>query len=211
MPTSEQAFRRGEQDEPQSLQDAVSRRLVRSAAPLSAAVLSAWVLEKCTLHLRQAQHVKNDVQQQQFWLQHQQLDNMISRTLMSLPEQLRAATTREPLALFVSMCLHEFTISLFQAAILLAHKSPSKLDSVAGLRSRARRAAEEIIDIVRSKASMDIRRMSTFTPSCLYVAATVYINDLSSGFEVEHAREALLFILHTIKLFREHVSISFPC
>lgn len=46
--------------------------------------------------------------------------------------------------------------------------------------------------------------MCPFIPSCLYVAATVYINDLSSGYEVEHAREALLFILHTIKLFRKH-------
>lgn len=36
------------------------------------------------------------------------------------------------------------------------------------------------------------------------MAATVYINDLKSGYEVEHAREALLFILHTIKLFRKH-------
>lgn len=36
------------------------------------------------------------------------------------------------------------------------------------------------------------------------MAATVYINDLNSGYEVEHAREALLFILHIIKLFRKH-------
>lgn len=36
------------------------------------------------------------------------------------------------------------------------------------------------------------------------MAATVYINDLSSGYEVEHAQEALLFIVHTIKLFRKY-------
>ena len=36
------------------------------------------------------------------------------------------------------------------------------------------------------------------------MAATVYTNDLISGHEVEHARETLLFILHTIKLFRKH-------
>ena len=36
------------------------------------------------------------------------------------------------------------------------------------------------------------------------MAGTVYINDLNSGYEVGHAREALLYILHTIKLFRKY-------
>lgn len=44
--------------------------------------------------------------------------------------------------------------------------------------------------------------MSAFTPSCLYVAATVFINDVNQGNEVEYAIETIRFLLHTISLFR---------
>ena len=144
----------------QSLQEATSHGLEQFASPLTAAVISGWVLEKCTSHLRQASEIAEDSQERQFWLRHQQLDSMIAKILMSLPDHLRASSTREPLAFFVNMCFHEFTISIFQAAILVAQKSPSRFDTVARLRSRARRAAEQIVDIMRLGAYMDIRLVS---------------------------------------------------
>lgn len=165
--------------------------------------------------------MKDDLQEQHFWLQHQQLDNTISRILMTLPDHLRATSTRDPLAFFVSMCLHGFTITLFQAAAPLAQKSPLKSERGATSSSRARRAAEQILEIMRAQAYMDIRKVSQtesrigiavltllqmcpFNPSCLYLAATVYIDDLNTGYQVENAREALLFILDTIRLFRKY-------
>jgi len=160
MPASENAFREGYQEISQSLQEATSNGLGQSAAPMAAAVISGWMLEKCTIHLRQAQDIMDDLQEQHFWLQHQQLDNIVSKALMSLPEHLRAASTQNPLTIFVNMCLHEFTISLFQTASLIAQKSHSKFETAARLRSRARRAAEEIIDIMHSAAYMNIRKVS---------------------------------------------------
>ncbi|KAK5326069.1 hypothetical protein LTR70_002334 [Exophiala xenobiotica] len=204
MPSSEYAFREGHPETAQSLQCATSNGLEQSASSMGAAVVSGWILEQCSVHLRQASDVKDHSRERQFWLRHQQLDNIISRILMNLPDHLRAAKTREPLAVFVNMCLHQFTISLFQAAIKLAQKSPSRYETVARLRLRVHRAAENIIDIMRAEAGTDVKKMCPFIPSCLYVAATVYINDLSSGYEVEHAQEALLFIVHTIKLFRKY-------
>jgi len=156
MPASECAFRDGQPEIAQSLQCATSNGLEQSAAPMVAAVVSAWILEKCTIHLREASDIKDE---RQFWLEHQRLDNAISKILMDLPDHLRAASTRDPFAFFVNMCLHQFTISLLQGAIQLAQKSPSRYDTVARLRVRARRAAEEIVNIMRAEAYMDVRRV----------------------------------------------------
>jgi len=160
MPSSEYAFREGHPETAQSLQCATSNGLEQSASPMGAAVVSGWILEQCSVHLRQASDVKDDSRERQFWLRHQQLDNIISRILMNLPDHLRAAKTREPLAVFVNMCLHQFTISLFQAAIKLAQKSPSRYETVARLRLRVHRAAENIIDIMRAEAGTDVKKVS---------------------------------------------------
>lgn len=160
MPASEYAFREGQPETAQSLHSATSNALGQSASPMELAVVSGWILDKCTVHLRQAPDVKDDSRERQFWLRHQQLDNIISRILMTLPDHLRAGATREPLAVFVNMCLHQFIISLFQAAVKLAQKSPSRYDTVARLRLRVHRGAEEIINIMRAEAYMDVKRVS---------------------------------------------------
>lgn len=44
-------------------------------------------------------------------------------------------------------------------------------------------------------------QMFAFTPSCLYVAASVFVYDVKQGIDVEHAKETLRFVLQVTNLF----------
>lgn len=127
-----------------------------SASPLTASVITARLLEKLMQHLRKAE---NDVTESDFWVRHQQLDNEISRVLLMMPDHLRPDTTQHSLAFFVNMCLHEFTVSLFTAALTAASKLPDKADLMLSLQLRARRAAEEIVNIMKLQSYMNIRKV----------------------------------------------------
>ncbi|KAJ9652265.1 hypothetical protein H2198_008475 [Neophaeococcomyces mojaviensis] len=202
LPTLDNTFLHHASERARTLEEAASNGLNPTESSLTAAVLAGRLLDQVTQHLRQVKIEAADPGHKHYWLRHQQLDNTITKFLLHLPDHIRSENTRDPLAFFVNMCIHEFTISLFQAATSFAQRGSPKSNILALLRSRAHRAADEIVSIMRTQSFMSLRRMSAFTPSCLYVAATVFINDVNQGNEVEYAIETIRFLLHTISLFR---------
>lgn len=202
LPTSEKAFRNGMPGPAQTLPQAIESGLDESVSSLTIAILSGCLLSELTAHLRLAQE---DLKEQRdnvhgFWLRHQQLNHDIMKLIQSMPGDMRSFTTIDPLAIFLNMCLHGYLITLCQTASTFAQHSGA-MESSVRLRSRARQAAGRVIETMRHAAFMNIRTMCSTTPSCLYLAASVFILDLRDGHEVEHAGERLRFILHIMREF----------
>lgn len=159
MPISDQAFWEGLDEERQTLQLVTETGLAPNCSVLAAAVLSNHVLEATTEHLRKSKST-NEACDKDFWLRHQQVDNLISRALLRTPDHLRSDETKEPLAVHMNMCLQTFSISLYQAAEKAALASPdSNTDLANRLRARCRRCAVEIVDIMKAARCMSIRKV----------------------------------------------------
>lgn len=160
LPISEETLLSSADNNAQTLENAATEGLKSFASPLAASALTARMLERIMRHLRQAEYDLADPEGESFWLRHQKLDNEMTRFLLTMPDHLRPATTQHPLAFFVNMCLHEFTISLFTAASIAAQKSALKTEMLSSLRLRARRAAEETINTMKAQSFMGIRKVT---------------------------------------------------
>ena len=159
MPVSDQAFREGVDEERQTLQQVMENGLSPNCSVLAGAVHCNHVLEATTQHLRKSKST-NEVCDKDFWLRHQQVDNLIARALLRTPDHLRSDETKEPLAFHINMCMQTFSISLYQAASRVASAPPAPNTDLANkLRTRCRRCAIEIVDIMKAARWMSIRKV----------------------------------------------------
>lgn len=202
LPNSESAFHNGWAESGQILQHAIENGSSKSACPLTIAVLSGCLLSEITAHLRQLQEdVKEQrCEMQKFWTRHQQLVNDTMRLIASIAEKTLSPTT-DSFTLFLHMCLHGYLITLCQTAATFANEHSSSVEIGARLRYRARQAAEEIVKTMRYASTLDVRRLFPTTPSCLYLASSVFILDLKAGHNAEQARKRLQFLLNCIRQF----------
>lgn len=138
-----------------------------------------------------------------FWVRHQQLVDNTTNLIASISEDFRPASITNPLTLFLNMCLQGYLITLCQTAATFANEHSSSVDIGTRLRYRARQAAEEVIRVMQQASCLDIRQLFPTTPSCLYLASSVFILDLKAGHNIEHARERLKYILHSIRKFNK--------
>ena len=182
--------------------------LFSNTAPLIISAYSACFNSECVHLLAQVSNIKLDEDEHKYWEKHDDLDGRLQKAIREIPKYLLPEHHADPSIVFAFMCFHEFIISIFMAATKIAVTSSTRSDMVGICRNRARSAAEEIVNLMRAQLNTDVRRMSSYTPSALYMASTVFVNDLARGFEIEKSTEAILFLLFAIKMFKTQWKIA---
>jgi hypothetical protein len=164
LPCSDEAFVFGLSEPTQTLQDALENGLSPVTSAFAAFVVQASILRRNVQH---ASTVANntemsEAQKTKFWEQHHLLDNLITIILMSRSENIRlSGTAPNPLLIKFASGMHAFTLSLHQTAIKFARKYGADKSQIARSATRCRQKADEIIDLIRSIAHIDHKKVSS--------------------------------------------------
>ncbi len=97
----------------------------------------------------------------EFWKRHRKMDNVLSNTIMFLPERLRLpGGLHDRNIVYLNMNIHASTICLHQAAILKAEKHGLDQRIIRQSQARCRVSAQEIVKIMRLIRHFDISEVS---------------------------------------------------
>ncbi|RYP33686.1 hypothetical protein DL767_004681 [Monosporascus sp. MG133] len=116
-----------------------------------------------------------DEDEMKYWERHRDIDNTISNVFMFLPEAARLpGNYRDPAAVITNLNLHTCVICLHHSVIdrVEAHKLPDHIKKLS--HDRLSTAAQETVNIIRSKSHMSTSA-SPLAALSLYCAASVYI------------------------------------
>ncbi|KAL5630982.1 hypothetical protein BROUX41_000854 [Berkeleyomyces rouxiae] len=204
LPSSEEAFEMSKPERTTTLKEAMTSAGAAKLSSLGSVVLSSSMFGRNLIHLHRPDPEDRDHDLNgEFWKRHRHMDGILLNTLVSLPLNLKlpeGLTT--PNVVFVHMSIHTSTICLHQAAIFKADNY--NLPANVGMESKIRciTAANEITQIMRMIAHMDLSSMNAFVAFCLYVAARVFVQYLKSQPEDTQVSDSLRFLLGAMGALR---------
>lgn len=155
----------------------------------------------------------------EFWKRHRALDNILLKTALSLPPQLRLpAGISDANIVFCNMNIHTSTICLHQAAIFKADKNRMSPQISAESKRRCIVAADQITNIMKMISHIDLStvsypppligivaddlQMNPFIAFCLYVAARVFVHYLKSKKDDAPVKSSLHFLLSAMQALK---------
>jgi len=128
---------------------------------------------------------------------------------MFLPDHLRLPFgLRDMNVVFLHMNIHAATICLHQAAILTAKNHGIDTSFIKRCRARSLMAAEEITTIMRLITHLNASSMNSWVGFCLYVASSVFIQDMRIGTKRPESYTNLEFLLAAMKAIGKWVSFE---
>ncbi|OLN87976.1 putative transcriptional regulatory protein C1683.13c-like protein 1 [Colletotrichum chlorophyti] len=175
LPSSEEAFNSGREEETSPLQEAFKGA---SYSTFAGAVVICYVFNMLLKHSHweRPNDRPADVEYGEFWKRHRDIDNLLSSAFMFLPERFRLPQSiRDPTAIHTNLNLHASVICLHHAAIdrIERFKLPDQLKAASALRLRT--AAEEVVNIVKLTSHINSGYKSPMVALSLYSAASVYV------------------------------------
>jgi hypothetical protein len=175
LPSSEEAFTSGKQEESPSLHDVFN---IGNYSTFAGAVIVCHLFNQILRHVhRPTPHDRpSDTEHGKFWTRHRELDNTLSNAFMFLPERFRLPKNlRNPIAVGTNLNLHASVICLHNAACdkvdkykLPAHLKKASLD-------RLSCAAQEIVNIMKLTAHINTGLKSPLAALSIYCATSVYV------------------------------------
>jgi len=141
-----------------SLDQVMNLNGVANLQALGSVVLTAAMLGRNLLHLHQPNLDDNeDDINGGFWNRHRQIEQILLRTALGLPDHLRLPSGLiDPNVVFANMCLHTSVVCLHQAAIFKADKRRLLASVSNESKLRCVTAAAEIASIMRMVSHMDL-------------------------------------------------------
>lgn len=144
-----------------------------TASPYAATMVLSTLLGRNMLHTSAAvSHNAQDPSEiQMFWTKHRQLDNLISTVFLSTPSHLRAvgSSNSDPLIWQYNVWLHALNITLHQTAMDYATRCNEDEHTIARSMTRCERAADEIMELMRSISHLDPRKVTTCRVTLFWV------------------------------------------
>ncbi|KAK0718392.1 fungal-specific transcription factor domain-containing protein [Lasiosphaeria miniovina] len=176
MPATEEAFANGKEEKMPKLGDLSAGG---QYSEFGAAVVVCHINVQLLKHIHRPRPLDEpkDMEHDQFWKRHRELDNVLSSVFMFVPERFRLPRAiRNPVAVQTNINLHAAVIILHMAAcdridrfnLVTTLKQVSK--------ARALMAAQEIVNIMKLTAHMTNPKTHLVAMS-LYCAAVMYIYD----------------------------------
>lgn len=162
LPATEDAFERNIPQETLSLEETLNSEVDPFLSPFGGVVIMAYFFGKNVTHAHQPGPDDRPFDLQgEFWKRHREMDNVLSKVSLSLPDHLRLpAGIRDSNIVFLNMEIHTSTICLHQAAICTADLHGLHESIITESRSRSIVAATEIANIMRLISHIDLTSVS---------------------------------------------------
>lgn len=162
LPATEDAFERNIPQETLSLEETFNSEVDPFLSPFGGVVIMSYFFGKNVTHAHRAGPDNRPFDLQgDFWKRHREMDNVLSKVSLSLPDHLRLpAGIRNSNIVFLNMEIHTSTICLHQAAICTADLHGLDESIIAESRSRSIVAATEIANIMRMISHLDVTSVS---------------------------------------------------
>ena len=222
LPSTNEAYEKSQSQDTLSLEDAMTSGGASSLSSFAGIVVLASLFGRSLTHLHRPSDgdKAEDPVNGGFWKRHHKLDNILTNTLMFLPDHLRVpAGSRDPNVIFLNTNIHAATICLHQAAILKAEKHDLDLDMIKQSTDRCFTAAEEIVNIMKLTSHLHVSTVSSnhsntiyvanqsskshpFMSFCLYVGARVFTHAYKKRRSDEGLRRNLDFLLNAMQAHR---------
>ena len=162
LPATEDAFERDSPQDTLSLEETLNSEGDAFLSSFGGVIAVACLFGKIVHHVHQPGPDDRAFDLQgEFWRRHREMDNVLLKVSLSLPDHLRLpAGIRNPNIVFLNMEIHTSTICLHQAAICTAGAHGVNDSAIAESRSRSLVAATELANILRLISHMDITSVS---------------------------------------------------
>lgn len=162
LPATEDAFERNIPQETLSLEETLDSEVDPFLSSFGGVVIMAYLFGKNITHAHQPGPDDRPFDLQgDFWKRHREMDNVLSKVSLSLPDHLRLpAGIRDSNIVFLNMKIHTSTICLHQVAICTADLHGLHESTIAESRSRSIVAATEIANIMRLISHIDVTTVS---------------------------------------------------
>ncbi|RTE68434.1 hypothetical protein BHE90_017188 [Fusarium euwallaceae] len=197
LPTSEDAFTSGIEEETKTFQDAL-RQPGPGCSPLAFRALAAHLFY-LSLKTMPSAHGEGDAEENQdSWLnQYDEIDSRLALLLTQLPERLRLPqASRCQQAVFVNILIHEASICLHKSILERAQHTRGLIPEPVIRRSQSRMmtAAEEILSIFRLRLDLKIALRNPILNFAAYTAGLVFLERAADGQSAESQRNVNFII-----------------
>ncbi|EXJ56395.1 hypothetical protein A1O7_06738 [Cladophialophora yegresii CBS 114405] len=189
LPASEQEFVTGKATRPSlSLQVAMTPDGIKNLNLFAATAMIAAVVGRTLTHLHRKEIDDGSLEEPDsaFRKRHDYLDTVLLKTLEYLPPQLQIGSSLlNPSAVQLHINIQASTICLHQAAISKAKSSPGNGFDLVESSMRCLGAAETMMTILRVVDATFMTKAGPWLPFCLYLAARVFVQELSEPHPVD--------------------------
>ncbi|KAH7333165.1 fungal-specific transcription factor domain-containing protein [Rhexocercosporidium sp. MPI-PUGE-AT-0058] len=207
LPSSEQSFELGIEEMGISLKQAYHTNGVAYLSPFAWSIFTTATLGRTLSHIRAFEHdIPTDINGN-YWKSHRDVDTSISLTFLNLPTRLREFGADEDMQVVMSQFnLHVSVILLQQVAVSKVVKQ--KMNPLVRQNSfqRCLMSALQIKDIIYCVKDLTIFSGMMWIPFCVYVAAGVFIEDLTSQDPSPTSAADLGLLLIALKEINAHQS-----
>ncbi|KAH6886411.1 binuclear zinc transcription factor [Thelonectria olida] len=180
LPASEEAYQVSIEEPSLSFNEALVRDDKGQCSVFACKVLVCYLFHECLDHTYQDYPDPNpeSAQGSAFWKRHQDLNNELATTFVTLPEILRnpESNTRKE-AVSINLQLHVATICLHRIGVARAKKYAISPEILSGTQLRLLPAAEEIFRIVASVADVSGMFRNPLVAFAAYMAGFVFMED----------------------------------
>lgn len=220
LPTSEEAFAEGHEEQRITLQQALRQKEVLRSS-LAARALVSHLLHQALILAQESTSslFEEDVDTEQYWTRFRQLDNDLTSIFLKLPESLRLpGAFRCQHAVFLNIMAHVAIICLHQSAIKLVRNQTNNNDplepvhsesdtnpsAVATIvrqsRDRMLAAAKEIQHIFGIVQDLEMALKNPMQDFAAYTAALVFLERLAVDHVDAESRSSVAFLLDVLNI-----------
>ncbi|KAJ3468104.1 hypothetical protein MRS44_002169 [Fusarium solani] len=201
LPASEEAFQLGVEESSTTLTEAINGDKSQCSY-FACRILATHLFHECLDHTYQDRPDENptDIQNSAFWKRHEDLNNGLATTFITLPDSLRTSTAYNRNSTMINLQLHTATICLHRTGVARAKKHNIPLEILFGTQVRLLPAADAIFGIVASLADVTGTFRNPMVAFAAYMAAYVFLEDYTTfqNHDSEMKMNALMDLMITI-------------
>lgn len=141
-----------------------------------------------------------ELDEAEFWIRHQNLDEALTFAFLSLPEHLRSVDSASVAAVTINIQLHLASICIHRAGSAVVKRRNETIDAFWRTQSRLIPAAQQIFIIVAVIGDINTRFRNPFVPFASFMAASVFLEHylLTRDVQSEERLNAMMALMISV-------------
>ncbi|KAG4436661.1 hypothetical protein IFR05_007840 [Cadophora sp. M221] len=205
LPSSEESFDLGIEEIGISLKQADNTDTIANLSPFAGSIFTTATVGRTLTHIRTFEHDPPTEIHGNYWKSHREVDTSISLTFLNLPEHLKISRGEENMHSVLSQFnLHMSVIQLHQVAARKATKQRMSPLVARNSSQRCLASALQIKDTIYSVKDLKIFSGMMWINFCIYIAAGVFIEDMTTPNPSSTSAADLGLLLIALKEINAH-------